>query len=121
MTTQVFQSNANTNIWFMSPYNKNIRQIKYDFDIKTKFPDGFECHKFEDDDTGSYYVVFFDAEDGGTYNASAKWIAPTCGVFPTGNFIIMRKKWGDDAEEHTIEMDISPKDFKAKYLSGRNE
>jgi len=121
MASQVFQSKENTNIWFMSPDNKNIRQIKYDFDIKTKFPCGLECHQFLNDDIFDYYVVFFDAEDRGRYNASAKWIAPSCGVFPTGNFIIMRKKWGDDDEEHTIEMDISPKDFKAKYLSGRNE
>ena len=99
----------------MSPENKNIRQIKYDFDIMTKFPNGFECHQFCNPDTSDYYVVFFDNEDGGRYNTSAKWIAPTCGVEPTGNFIIMHKKW-INREEHTVEMDISPKDFKAKYL-----
>jgi hypothetical protein len=62
-----------------------------------------------------YYVVFFDANDGGKYNASAKWIAPHCQVASTGNFIIMRKKWFD-GEEKTVEMEITPKEFRAKYL-----
>lgn len=111
MTTQ--QSIAN--IWLMTPDNKNIQQVKYDFKLGTKFPNNFECRQFLIDDIFDYYVVFFDAENGGAYNQSAKWIASSCDVLPTGNFVVMRKKW-IDGKEHTIEMGISPKDFKQKYL-----
>jgi hypothetical protein len=108
---------AIASVWLMSPDNKNIQQAKYDFSLYSKFRKGhFECRQFLIDDIMDYYVVFFDAEDGGVYNESAKWIAPSCGVLPTGNFIVMRKKW-IDGKEHTVEMDISPKDFKNKYLN----
>lgn len=104
------------NIWLITPDNDKIAQVKYDFKLSTKFRQGhFECRQFLIDDIMDYYVVFFDAENGGAYNASAKWIAPSCGVAPTGNFIVMRKKW-INGEEHTVEMGISPKDFKKKYL-----
>ena len=103
-------------IWIMSPTNSNIQKVKYDFQLRSKFPRNFECRQFLINDIMDYYVVFFDADDGGQYNASAKWIAPYCGVAPTGNFIIMRKKWIDD-EEFIVEMDISPAQFKKKYLN----
>jgi hypothetical protein len=107
--------NKMANIWLMSPDNKNIQVVKYDFKLGDKFPNLFECRQFWINDIMEYFVIFFDAEDGGAYNASAKWVAPYCGVAPTGNFIVMRKKW-IGGEEHTINMDISPKDFKQKYL-----
>jgi hypothetical protein len=107
-------------VWVMSPDKQVIQKVKYDFELRSKFPRGFECRQFCIDDIMDYYVVFFDAEEGGAYNASAKWIAPHCGVAPTGNFIIMRKKWietEDDCEEYTVEMDITPKEFKKQYLN----
>ena len=108
---------AIASVWLMTPDNNNIQQAKYDFKLDTKFRKGrFECRQFLIDDIMDYYVVFFDADDGGAYNASAKWIASSCGIPPTGNFIVMRKKW-IDGKEHTVEMDISPKDFKNKYLN----
>jgi hypothetical protein len=101
----------------MSSNNPAIQVIKYDFDLRKYFPNGFECRTYLIDDIWEYFVVFFDAENGGLYNKSAKWIAPSCGVVPTGNFIMMRKKWDrENEEENTIEMGISPKDFKEKYL-----
>jgi len=103
------------NIWLMTPEKNIIQQIKYDFKISTYFPNGFECRQFYVRGIMEYYVIFFDAEDGGFYNQSAKWVAPFCNVAPTGNFIIMRKKW-IDGEEHTIEMEITPREFKRQYL-----
>lgn len=105
-------------IWLMTPENKNIQLVKYDFELKTKFPNGFECSQFLINDIMEYFVVFFDKEDGGDYNYSAKWISPYCEVYPSGNFVVMRKKW-IDGEEHTIDMDISPKEFKKKYFKDR--
>jgi hypothetical protein len=102
-------------VWLMTPDNKNIQSVPYDFNIKKYFPNGFECRQYCINNIMDYYVVFFDANDGGKYNASAKWIAPHCQVASTGNFIIMRKKWFDE-EEKTVEMEITPKEFRAKYL-----
>lgn len=99
----------------MTPEKNVIQQIKYDFKLIEYFPNGFECRQFCINGIMDYYVVFFDADDGGDYNKSAKWIAPFCDVAPTGNFIIMRKKWIGE-EEHTIEMGITPRDFKRRYL-----
>lgn len=103
------------NIWVMKPNSPSIQQVKYDFKLSTKFPNGFECRQFCITDIMDYYVVFFDADDSGAYNQSAKWIASHCGVAPTGYFVVMRKKW-IDGEEHTVEMDITPKEFKQRYL-----
>ena len=102
-------------VWLMTPDNKNVQSVKYNFKLASKFPNGFECRQFCIDDIMDYYVVFFDNDNSGAYNASAKWVAPSCEVSPTGNFIVMRKKW-INGTEHTVEMDISPKDFKKKYL-----
>lgn len=102
-------------VWLMTPDNKNIQSVPYDFNIKKYFPNGLECRQYCINNIMDYYVVFFDANDGGKYNASAKWIAPHCQVASTGNFIIMRKKWFDE-EEKTVEMEITPKEFRAKYL-----
>ena len=103
------------NVWVMKPNSPSIQQVKYDFELSSKFPNGFECRQFCITDIMDYYVVFFDADDSGDYNQSAKWIAPHCGVAPTGNFVVMRKKWFGD-EEHTVEMEITPKEFKQRYL-----
>ncbi len=102
------------NVWVMTPNNANIQQVKYNFELRSKFPNGFECFQFLIDDIMDYYVVFFDADDSGAYNQSAKWVAGYCGVAPTGNFIIMRKKLIDD-EEHIVEINITPKELKQKY------
>jgi hypothetical protein len=102
-------------VWLMTPNNDNIKSVPYNFNIRDYFPNGFECRMFLIDDIYDYYAVFFDANDGGRYNNAAKWIAPYCQVVPTGNFIVMRKKWFDE-EEKTIEMEITPKEFKKKYL-----
>ena len=111
--------NEIANVWLMSPDNinikKNIKSVPYDFNLTSYFPNNFEVCVFPVDGYKDYYGVFFDAEDGRCYNTSAKWIAPHCQVEPTGHFIIMRKKWIDDDEE-TFEMEITPKEFKAKYL-----
>ena len=103
------------NVWVMKPNSPSIQQVKYDFELSSKFPNGFECRQFCITDIMDYYVVFFDADDSGDYNQSAKWIASHCGVAPTGNFVVMRKKWFGD-EEHTVEMEITPKEFKQRYL-----
>ena len=103
------------NVWVMKPNSPSIQQVKYDFELSSKFPNGFECRQFCITDIMDYYVVFFDADDSGAYNQSAKWIASHCGVAPTGNFVVMRKKWFGD-EEHTVEMEITPKEFKQRYL-----
>jgi len=103
------------NVWVMKPNSPSIQQVKYDFELSSKFPNGFECRQFCIKDIMDYYVVFFDADNSGDYNPSAKWIAPHCGVAPTGNFVVMRKKWIGD-EEHTVEMEITPKEFKQRYL-----
>ena len=103
------------NVWVMKPNYPSIQQVKYDFELSSKFPNGFECRQFCITDIMDYYVVFFDADDSGDYNQSAKWIASHCGVAPTGNFVVMRKKWFGD-EEHTVEMEITPKEFKQRYL-----
>ena len=100
----------------MTPNFPIIQQVKYNFELSTKFPKGFECFQFCINDIMDYYVVFFDADNSGAYNQSAKWIASHCGVEPTGNFIVMQKKWIDDME-HTVEMDITPKEFKQRYLN----
>lgn len=102
-------------IWIMSPNDFKIQKTKYNFKLRSKFPNGFECKQFCINGIMDYYVVFFDADDSGAYNASAKWIAPYCGVAPTGNFIIMRKKWIGE-EEVTVEIGISPAEFKKQYL-----
>jgi len=94
----------------MTPNKKNIQKINYDFELRTKFPNGFECFQFLNPDIFDYYVVFFDAEEGGPWNNSASWIARYCNVNPTGNFIVMRKKWINQ-EEHTIDMDITPQEL----------
>lgn len=106
---------SKVNVWLMTPANKNIQQVKYDFNLHSKFPNGLECSLFLINGYDDYYVVFYDRDDEGAYNQSAKWIAPNCEVAPTGNFIIMRKKW-IDGDEHTVEMEITPKEFKQKYL-----
>lgn len=104
-------------VWLMSPNNTNIQVVHYDFNINKYFPNNFECKQFCINDIWEYYVVFFDAEDGGAFNAAAKWIASGCDVSPTGNFIVMRKKWNKEKEEEeTLDMNISPKDFKVKFL-----
>lgn len=102
-------------IWIMSPTEFKIQKTKYDFQLRSKFPNGFECRQFYINDIMEYYVVFFDADNGGAYNKSAKWIAPYCEVAPTGNFIVMRKKW-IEGEELTVDMDITPAEFKKQYL-----
>jgi len=107
------------NVWLMTPNSKNIQKVKYDFTLSSMFPNNFECRQFCINDIDDYYVVFFDAEDGGAFNSSAVWVASYCGVAPTGNFIIMRKKWfhtEDDYAEYTVEMNITPKELKKIYL-----
>lgn len=112
--------NEKATVWVMSPDKKVIQKRLYDFELRSKFPRGFECRQFCINDIMDYYVVFFDAEEGGDYNASAKWIASHCGVEPTGNFVILHKKWiqfsDGDCEEYTVDMDITPKEFKKQYL-----
>ena len=104
-------------IWLMTPDNNKIQVIKYDFNIRKYFPNNYECKMIPINDIFEYYVIFFDAEDGGYFNNTAKWIAPHCGVVPTGNFIIVHKKWDmEEEKELTVDMDISVKDFKKKYL-----
>ena len=103
------------NVWLMTPNSKNIQKVKYDFDLSSMFPNGYECLPYFINDITDYYIVFFDKEDGGAFNSSAVWVAPYCQVAPTGNFIIMRKKWfgtEDDYAEYTVEMNITPKGFK---------
>jgi len=106
------------NIWLMTPEKNIIQQVVYDFKLNTKFPNNFEVKVFPIDGYKDYYCAFFDADDSGVFNQSAKWIAPSCEVAPTGNFIIMRKKW-IDGEEQTVKMEITPKEFKQRYLMSK--
>ena len=99
----------------MSPKKPNIRLVPYRFNLRKRFPNGYEVATFPITDERDYYAVFYDAEEGGMPNPSANWIAPYLGVAPTGNFIVMRKKW-IDGEEEAFDMDITPKQFKKWFL-----
>jgi hypothetical protein len=76
------------------------------------FPNNFEVKQWyvKEGDIMEYFVVFFDAEEGGLYNEMAVQIAKACGVAPTGNFVVMRKKWFGE-EERTIDMGVSVFEF----------
>lgn len=76
------------------------------------FPNNFEVKQWylKEDDIMEYFVVFFDAEEGGLYNEMAFQIAKACGVSATGNFVVMRKKWFGE-EERTIDMGVSVFEF----------
>jgi len=117
--TELDLEKRTTDIWYMSPKKPNIRQVKYKFKLKEKFPRGFEATQFPiTEDNMEYYVVYFDADPCGVPNPSAEWIAGACGVGATGNFIVMRKKWVSGAE-HLVDMGITPKEFKKKYFGGK--
>jgi len=103
-------------IWVMTPNKLKIQEVIYDFKLNDRyFPNQHECKMYLINDINEYFAIFFDAQDGGEYNTSSRWIASYCGVQPTGNFVIMRKKW-INKEEHTIDMDITVKSFKEQYL-----
>lgn len=76
------------------------------------FPRGFEVKQWylKEGDIMEYFVVFFDAEEGGRENEMAYNIACACRVASTGNFVVMRKKWFGE-EERTIDMGVSVLEF----------
>ena len=80
--------------------------------IKHWFPKGCECFQkyIVEGDIMEYFAIFFDAEEGGLGNKDARRFAKICGVSPTGNFVIMRKKWVD-GEEVTINMGVDMTQF----------
>jgi hypothetical protein len=69
------------------------------------FPDGFEvCTSQGKTGIWDYYILFFDAENGKPFNKNARWIIELPiypSVVPTGNFIIVRKKWDDVLDDET--------------------
>jgi hypothetical protein len=101
------------------PEDKSSRQAL----LKKWFPRGFEVKQWylKEDDIMEYFVVFFDAEEGGLCNEMAYQIAKACGVASTGNFVVMRKKWVGE-EERTVDMGVSVFEFlsfiqpKKEYL-----
>jgi len=103
--------NRDIDIWYMSPKKSNIRLVKHRFNVNSKFPNGNKFVEISKDVHNSEsFIILFDANPGGMYNPSAKWIARLLNVEPTGNFIIMRKVYFDNAS-FAVDMTTTPKKF----------
>lgn len=105
-------------VWVFKPNDRNVcfecgypefKEVRNRL-MKEWFPNGFECFQkyVKEGDIMEYFVIFFDAEEGGARNNCVE-LAKICGVPPTGNFVVMRKKWVD-GEEKTIDMGFLPRD-----------
>lgn len=90
--------------------------------LKKYFPRGFETYQiFMDDSQLEYICIFFDADNRGMYNSSyaADIIASTIGISPTGNMLILRKKW-INKEECLVDMDMRFDEFFWRGIVGKN-
>ena len=107
--------NKPANVWVMRPGCDNIKVTPYDFKLNALFSKGFEYWMVYINGDKDYLVLFFDAENGSPYNKSAKWIAKLRNdLLPTGNFVLMRKKWIEQ-KEHTIEIEMSVKEVQSRF------
>ena len=89
--------------------------------LKKNFPRGFETYQiFIDDSQLEYISIFFDADNKGKPSCSweAKLIAAAIGISPTGNMLIVRKKW-INKEECLVNMDMKFGEFLWRGFTGR--
>ena len=115
-------------IWLMLPNENSIYQVQYPVlgddreNLKRVFPNNFKSFRVLNTDDKDYYTVFYDAEEGGAFNKSAKWIAKFVPVAPTGNFVIMHRQLRCknttnetdlDFDEYTVGMKGTVKEFKS--------
>jgi hypothetical protein len=104
-------------MWLMTPSNDKIVKCRYTTFNKV-FQNEFDSVQFNIDDDGmEYLVVFFDANDGGVFNQCASWLSKLLRIPPSGNFVIMRKKWVD-GEETTIDIGMTPTEVK-RFIQSR--
>lgn len=57
---------------------------------------------FTEDNINEYFIVLFDANEGGEPNSSAVWLASKFDIEPTGNFVIARKVYDKEKEEEKV-------------------
>ena len=121
LADKIFQAKSSAvenapKVWVFKPNDRNVCfEYEYpEFNRKALmakwFPNNFECFQkyVKEGDIMEYFVIFFDAEEGGARNNCVE-LAKICGVPPTGNFVVMRKKWVGE-EEKTIDMGFLPRD-----------
>lgn len=101
-------------MWVMKPTSSKIRAIPYnDENVTSQFQRNIDYRKFPiTADYNEYFIVFFDDDKWGAYNKTATCISHFCNIInPTGNFLIIRKKWVN-GEITTVDMGVSPKEFR---------
>ena len=101
----------------MKPSFDKVKVVEYDFGSenygRTIRKDLFDVRRCEHTvyfitkDQMEYYIIFYDAEEGGAFNKTAKWLAKQIPVQPTGNFIILRIKYTEEDKEQVMDMDMT--------------
>ena len=112
--------NNTPDVWIMKPNHNSIMKQKYHPRlVKDVLPDGFECRCWGINDIWDYIAVFYEREECGEYNKSAKWIAKQVPVPPTGSFVIMRKNWDFiNKEEMTVDIGMTVQELNQFIKNG---
>ena len=69
-------------------------------------------------DIWDYYIVVYDGHDNGQPNPTAEWLTKVLpdGVNPTGNFVILHKKWNNELDvEENVKIEIGLKELRELF------
>ena len=67
-----------------------------------------------EDSSKEYFIILFDANEGGEPNPQALWLASRFDIVPTGNFVITRKVYDNDKEQdEVVSFGMTHQEFEA--------